>query len=85
MPAELTGSALAAATSRSTPRSPGTASSSPTARSPLADLAAGRLVRPFALSLPDRFAYFIATAPGALDRPKVKAFRDWLREEVDSG
>lgn len=50
-----------------------------------ADLAAGRLVRPFALSLPDRFAYYIVTAPGALERPKVKAFRDWLREEADGG
>lgn len=49
------------------------------------DLAAGRLVRLFALSLSDQFAYYIATAPGALDRAKVKAFRDWLREEADSG
>jgi LysR family glycine cleavage system transcriptional activator len=48
-----------------------------------ADLAAGRLVRLFSLSVPDLFAYYIATAPGALDRPKVKAFRDWLREEAD--
>jgi hypothetical protein len=23
------------------------------------------------------------TAPGALERAKVKAFRDWLREEAD--
>ena len=44
-----------------------------------ADLAAGRLVRLFSLALPDLFAYYIVTAPGALDRPKVKAFRDWLR------
>jgi LysR family glycine cleavage system transcriptional activator len=49
-----------------------------------ADLAAGRLVRLFALALPDLFAYYIVTAPGALERPKVKAFRDWLRREADS-
>jgi LysR family transcriptional regulator, glycine cleavage system transcriptional activator len=49
-----------------------------------ADLAAGRLVRLFSLSLPDNFAYYIVTAPGALERPKVKAFRDWLREEADA-
>ena len=49
-----------------------------------ADLAAGRLVRLFSLSLPDLFAYYIVTAPGALERAKVKAFRDWLREEADS-
>src|ERR1700686_3221553 len=50
-----------------------------------ADLAAGRLVRLFSLALPDQFAYYIVTAPGALERPKVRAFRDWLRQEADAG
>ncbi|HXC29453.1 MAG TPA: transcriptional regulator GcvA [Stellaceae bacterium] len=49
-----------------------------------ADIAAGRLVRLFSLSLPDTFAYYVAAAPGALERPKVKAFRDWLRNEADT-
>jgi LysR family transcriptional regulator, glycine cleavage system transcriptional activator len=49
------------------------------------DLAAGRLVRLFSLALPDLFAYYIVTAPGALERPKVRAFRNWLRQEADSG
>lgn len=48
-----------------------------------ADIAAGRLVRLFSLSLPDTFAYYIAAAPDALERPKVRAFRDWLRQEAD--
>jgi LysR family glycine cleavage system transcriptional activator len=48
-----------------------------------ADLASGRLVRLFTLALPDQFAYYIVTAPGALERPKVRAFRDWLRGEAD--
>ena len=48
-----------------------------------ADIAAGRLVPLFSLSLPDLFAYYIVTAPGALERPKVKTFRDWLRREAD--
>ena len=48
-----------------------------------ADLATGRLVRLFSLALPDLFAYYIVTAPGALERPKVRAFRNWLREEAD--
>jgi len=48
------------------------------------DLAAGRLVRLFSLALPDLFAYYIVTAPGALARPKVRAFRDWLRQEADA-
>lgn len=47
-----------------------------------ADIAAGRLVRLFSLALPDQFAYYIVTAPGALERPKVRAFRDWLRGEA---
>ena len=47
-----------------------------------ADLAAGRLVRLFSLALPDQFAYYIVTAPGALERPKVRAFRNWLRQEA---
>jgi LysR family glycine cleavage system transcriptional activator len=48
-----------------------------------ADLAVGRLVRLFSLALPDQFAYYIVTAPGALERPKIRAFRDWLRCEAD--
>jgi LysR family glycine cleavage system transcriptional activator len=48
-----------------------------------ADLAAGRLIRLFSLALPDQFAYYIVTAPGALERPKVTAFRNWLRREAD--
>ena len=48
-----------------------------------ADIAAGRLVRLFSLSLPDQFSYYIVTAPGALERPKVRAFRNWLRREAD--
>ena len=48
------------------------------------DLAAGRLVRLFSLSLPDLFAFYIVTVPGALERPKVRAFHDWLRREADS-
>jgi LysR family transcriptional regulator, glycine cleavage system transcriptional activator len=48
-----------------------------------ADLAAGRIVRLFSLALPDPFAYYIVTAPGTLERPKVQAFRNWLRQEAD--
>ena len=48
-----------------------------------ADMAAGRLVRLFSLALPDQFSYYVVTAPGALERPKVRAFRNWLREEAD--
>jgi LysR family glycine cleavage system transcriptional activator len=46
------------------------------------DLAAGRLVRPFELSLPAGFAYYVVYPPRALQRPCVKAFRDWLVAEA---
>jgi LysR family glycine cleavage system transcriptional activator len=46
------------------------------------DLAAGRLVRPFELSLPAGFAYYVVYPPRALQRPNVKEFRDWLMAEI---
>lgn len=46
------------------------------------DLAAGRLVRPFALNLPGDFAYYVVAPAHYFSRPKVKAFRDWLFEEA---
>jgi LysR family transcriptional regulator, glycine cleavage system transcriptional activator len=48
------------------------------------DLAAGRLVRPFELSLPAGFAYYLVHPARALKRPNVKAFRDWLMAEARS-
>jgi LysR family transcriptional regulator, glycine cleavage system transcriptional activator len=48
------------------------------------DVAAGRLVRPFALSLAAGFAYYLVYPPRALKRPIVKAFRDWLIAEARS-
>jgi LysR family glycine cleavage system transcriptional activator len=45
------------------------------------DLAAGRLVRPFKLSLPVEFAYYIVCPETTADRPKVAAFRQWLLQE----
>jgi len=49
------------------------------------DLVKGVLVRPFALSLPAELAYYVAYLPRALQDPKVKAFRDWLKEEAAGG
>lgn len=48
------------------------------------DLRAGRLVKPFDISLPADLAYYVAYLPRALERPKVKAFRDWLFAEAAS-
>lgn len=46
------------------------------------DLAAGRLVAPFQFRLPAGFGYFIACPPAAMDRPKIKAFREWVFAEM---
>jgi LysR family transcriptional regulator, glycine cleavage system transcriptional activator len=48
------------------------------------DLAAGRLVKPFELSLrsPPHFAYYLIMTKESAERPIVKAFRDWIVSEV---
>jgi LysR family transcriptional regulator, glycine cleavage system transcriptional activator len=48
------------------------------------DLAAGRLVKPFDLSLkaPDAFSYFVITRLDTKDAPMVNAFRDWCLIEA---
>ncbi len=46
------------------------------------DLRAGRLVRPFTMSLPADLAYYLVYPPKALERSKVRVFRDWLCEEI---
>lgn len=46
------------------------------------DLKAGQLVKPFEISLPVEFAYYVVYPEQHLSRPKVKAFRDWLFCEV---
>jgi LysR family glycine cleavage system transcriptional activator len=50
-----------------------------------ADLASGRLIRPFDLALKSRWKYFVVYPEGALRQRKVKAFRDWLFEEMAAG
>jgi LysR family glycine cleavage system transcriptional activator len=46
------------------------------------DLAAGRLVAPFALRLPAGQAYYLVSSPKAAKRPDVTAFRAWMRQEA---
>ncbi|MGO8867906.1 MAG: transcriptional regulator GcvA [Alphaproteobacteria bacterium] len=46
------------------------------------DLTSGRLVKPFELELKVPLAYYIVLPPKALERPKVRAFRDWLMDEA---
>ncbi|MFQ5985343.1 MAG: transcriptional regulator GcvA [Alphaproteobacteria bacterium] len=47
-----------------------------------ADLAAGRLVKPFDISLPTDFAYYVVCPEASAERPKVAAFREWLLAEA---
>ena len=49
------------------------------------DLAAGRLVRPFKQSLPVDFAYWVVAPAHHLERPKIRAFRDWAVAEARTG
>ena len=48
------------------------------------DLAAGRLVKPFELSLraPKTFAYYVISRPDTADAPLVEAFRAWCLAEA---
>lgn len=46
------------------------------------DVSAGRLVQPFDLSLPAGYSYYVVCPPMAVDRPKTRAFRDWIMGEM---
>lgn len=45
------------------------------------DMASGRLIMPFDKSLSFQYAYYISYKPGALDKPRIKAFYQWLLAE----
>jgi LysR family transcriptional regulator, glycine cleavage system transcriptional activator len=47
-----------------------------------ADLASGRLVKPFDVRLALDFGYWIVSPQATADRPKIAAFRDWLLAEA---
>lgn len=46
------------------------------------EIAAGRLLQVLDKPWPARFAYYLLTLPGALQRPEVKAFVEWIKEEA---
>ncbi len=46
------------------------------------DLAAGRLVAPFAATVDHDFAYYVVYPKTATTPPNVAAFRDWLNDEA---
>jgi LysR family glycine cleavage system transcriptional activator len=41
----------------------------------------GQLTRPFSLSIPSRFAYFVVCSSGAARDPVIAGFREWLLAE----
>ena len=47
------------------------------------DLAAGRLVRLFEVTLPTDYAYYVVTPSLTATRPKIVAFREWLVDEAN--
>jgi len=48
-----------------------------------ADLATGRLVRPFDHALKAVSSFYLVYPPEAIRQRKVKAFRDWILSEVE--
>lgn len=46
------------------------------------EIAAGRLVQALDKPWPARFAYYAVSRPGAVRRPEVRAFIDWIVEEA---
>jgi LysR family glycine cleavage system transcriptional activator len=46
------------------------------------ELNAGRLVRPFPITAPSDFAYYLVCPEDRLKEPRVAAFRDWLMVEA---
>ena len=46
------------------------------------ELVEGRLVRPFSLRLPLAFAYYLVYPAEWRDLPKIRAFREWIAEEI---
>ena len=49
------------------------------------DLAAGRLVKPFDITMPTDYAYYVVSPALTAERPKIVAFRNWLLDEVGVG
>lgn len=47
------------------------------------DLAAGKLVRPFSFVLRTDTGFHVVAPETTVDRPKVKAFREWLLAEIE--
>ena len=47
-----------------------------------AELRSGRLIQPFALSMPTTFAYYVVSPLAIAETPRVAAFRQWVLAEA---
>lgn len=47
-----------------------------------ADVACGRLVIPFDISMPSNYAYYLVIPQAIAERAVVCAFKDWLQVEI---
>ncbi len=48
------------------------------------DINAGRLVNPFELRFPMKFAYYVVCPQAIANQPRIVAFRNWLKSEAQS-
>ena len=48
------------------------------------DLAAGRLIQPFDVSIPHDLAYYLVCPEATAEQPKIAAFRSWLLAEAQA-
>lgn len=48
------------------------------------DMIAGRLIRPFDITLPAPYGYFIVCQKSVAEQPKITRFREWLVAEAES-
>jgi LysR family glycine cleavage system transcriptional activator len=46
------------------------------------ELAAGRLVRPFAIAVPGAYSHWVVTLPEKADQPAIRRLRSWLVEQA---
>ena len=55
-------------------------------RAPLVnrDLESGRLVKPFEISMPGEYAYYVVAPLATADNPLITNFRDWLMSEAEA-
>ena len=47
------------------------------------DLESGRLIQPFKETIPLEFAYYCVCSATRAERPYIRAFREWIKAEVD--